>query len=215
MRLTIFGATGMVGKRLVQLALHHHTVVAFARHVDELIDADHRNPLLIAQKGYIFDKKEVAKAIKNSDAVLSVLGGAFNGADKTRSMGMKNIIEQMELAGIKRLVALGGLGVLNSSDDTLLIEEENYPEEFKPVGLEHLAAFRLLESSTLDWSFFCSPNIIDADQTGLYNLSVNVPPEPNTYAIKAGDLAMAMLDAVEKGRFIGERVGITQIVSSE
>jgi putative NADH-flavin reductase len=75
--------------------------------------------------------------------------------------------------------------------------------------MEHLAAFHLLESSTLDWSFFCPPNIIDADTTGLYQTSTNFPPEPNSYTINAGDLAMAMLDAGLKGTFIKERVGIS------
>ncbi|MBR2647759.1 MAG: NAD(P)-dependent oxidoreductase [Sediminibacterium sp.] len=209
MRVTVFGATGMVGKRIVQLALHKGIeVVAFGRNVETLIDADNRNKLLTAQKGYIFDAKDVAKSIKGSHIVFSVLGGAFDGSDKTRSLGIKNIIGQMEATDIKRIVALGGLGVLNATDDHLLIEAEGYPEEYKPVGMEHLQAFRLLESSSLDWSFFCPPNIIDADETGLYRTSINFPPEPNTYKINAGDLAMAMLDTGLKGDFIKERVGI-------
>ncbi|MCA6438674.1 MAG: NAD(P)H-binding protein [Chitinophagaceae bacterium] len=209
MRITVFGATGMVGKRIVQLALHKEIeVVAFGRNVEALIDADNRNKLLTAQKGYIFEAKDVAKSIKGSNIVFSVLGGAFDGADKTRSLGIKNIIAQMEATGIKRIVALGGLGVLNATDDQLLIDTEGYPEEYKPVGMEHLQAFRFLESSLLDWSFFCPPNIIDADETGLYRTRINFPPEPNTYKINAGDLAMAMLDAGLKGEFIRERVGI-------
>jgi putative NADH-flavin reductase len=209
MRITVFGATGMVGKRIVQLALHKEIeVVAFGRNVETLIDADNRNELLTAQKGYIFDAKDVAKSVKGSQIIFSVLGGAFDGADKTRSLGIKNIIAQMEAASIKRIVALGGLGVLNATEDQLLIDTEGYPEEYKPVGIEHLQAFRLLESSQLDWSFFCPPNIINEDETGLYRTHVNFPPEPNTYKINAGDLAMAMLDAGLQGAFIKERVGI-------
>jgi uncharacterized protein len=210
MRITVFGATGMVGKRLVQLALHQQIeVVAFGRNVETLIDADNQNKLLTAQKGYIFDQKDVAKSLKGTDIVFSVLGGAFDGADKTRSVGIKNIISQMQSTDLKRIIALGGLGVLNATNDQLLIDTEGYPEAYKPVGMEHLAAFHLLESSTLDWSFFCPPNIIDADTTGLYQTSTNFPPEPNSYTINAGDLAMAMLDAGLKGTFIKERVGIS------
>jgi putative NADH-flavin reductase len=212
MHITVFGATGQVGKRVVQQALNRgYIVTAFGRNVEGLIDQDNRNEKLIARKGYIFDAKDVSNALKDADAVVSVLGGAFDGSDKSRSLGIKNIITQMEAKGIKRIVALGGLGILSANDETLLIETENYPEEFKPVGMEHLKAYEFLLASTLDWTFYCPPNIIDADETGLFITSTNFPPEPNTYKINAGDIALSMLNAIEKKEFIKERVGITQL----
>jgi uncharacterized protein len=212
MHITVFGATGQVGKRIVQQALNRgYTVTAFGRNVESLIDADKRNEKLIARKGYIFDAKDVSNALKDSDAVVSVLGGAFDGSDKSRSLGIKNIITQMEAKGISRIVALGGLGILNASDETLLIESENYPAEFKPVGMEHLKAYEFLQASSLDWTFYCPPNIIDADETGLFITNINYAPEPNSYKINAGDLALSMLNSIEKKEFIKERVGIAGI----
>ncbi|MEI6263554.1 MAG: NAD(P)H-binding protein [Sphingobacteriia bacterium] len=212
MHITVFGATGQVGKRIVQQALNRgYTVTAFGRNVESLIDTDNRNEKLIARKGYIFDAKDVANALKDADAVISVLGGAFDGSDKSRSLGIKNIIAQMEAKGIHRIVALGGLGILNATEDSLLIDSENYPEEFKPVGMEHLKAYEFLLASTLDWSFYCPPNIIDADETGLFITSSNYAPDPNSYKINAGDLALSMLNSVSKNEFINERVGISQI----
>ncbi len=212
MHITVFGATGQVGKRIVQQALNRgYTVTAFGRNVESLIDTDNRNEKLIARKGYIFDAKDVANALKDADAVISVLGGAFDGSDKSRSLGIKNIITQMEAKGIHRIVALGGLGILNATEDSLLIDSENYPEEFRPVGMEHLKAYEFLLASTLDWSFYCPPNIIDADETGLFITNSNYAPNPNLYKINAGDLALSMLNAVSKNEFINERVGISQI----
>ena len=66
MNITIFGATGQVGKRIVQMALNQgHHVTAFGRNVESLIDRDNTNELLTAQKGYLFNEKDVAKAIEN------------------------------------------------------------------------------------------------------------------------------------------------------
>jgi putative NADH-flavin reductase len=212
MHITVFGATGQVGKRLVQQALNRgYTVTAFGRNVESLIDADNRNDKLIARKGYIFDAKDVSKALNGADAVISVLGGSFDGSDKSRSLGIKNIIAQMEAKGIKRLIALGGLGILNATEETLLINSEEYPEEYKPVGMEHLKAFEFLQASALDWTFYCPPNIIDADETGLFITSINFAPEPNSYKINAGDIALSMLNAIEKKEFIKERVGIAEL----
>ena len=65
MRITVFGATGQVGKRIVRQALAlGHQVTAFGRNVDSLIDADIRNDNLLAVKGYVFDAGDVFNAVK-------------------------------------------------------------------------------------------------------------------------------------------------------
>ncbi len=74
MIITIFGATGLVGKQLVQQALFRgHTIKAFGRNVFTALDMDEKNLQLI--KGALFDEKDVLSAIKGSDAVLSSFGG--------------------------------------------------------------------------------------------------------------------------------------------
>ena len=110
MNLIVFGATGQVGKQLVQQALFKgHHVKAFGRNVytTGFLQSD---DLQLVQ-GALFDEGEVNKAVKGCDAVLSAIGGASDGSDKTRTLGMKNIIKQMNKAGVKRIVALGGLGL--------------------------------------------------------------------------------------------------------
>ena len=208
MIVTIFGATGMVGKQLVQQALHMgHTVKAFGRNVFTSNLPENNNLHII--QGALFDAKEVMNAVKGSEAVVSVLGGAFDGADKTRSLGMKNIVAQMENADVKRIVAVGGMGVLNAPDDTLLMDDENYPAQFVPVGKEHLKAYEILKASSLDWTFVCPPDLIDADVTGVFTTAANYPPTLNNYKINTGDLAMFMLNELQKNEYIQKRVGIS------
>lgn len=87
----------MVGKHIVRYALSlGHNVKAFGRNVESLIDEDLRNYNLETVKGYVFNEDDVFDAVKGSDAVLSALGGSFDGIDKTRSLGIKNIITQMK-----------------------------------------------------------------------------------------------------------------------
>ncbi|HLD53666.1 MAG TPA: NAD(P)H-binding protein [Sediminibacterium sp.] len=210
MHITVFGATGQVGKRIVQQALNKgYFVTAFGRNVESLIDQDNLNEKLTAQKGYLFDEKDVAKAIDKADVIISVLGGASDGSDKTRSLGIKQIITQMQKKGKKRIIALGGMGVLNAEDNTLLLHADDYPEEYLAVGLEHLKAFELLLESNLDWTFFCPADIHDKDETGIFITSINYAPDPNHFRINAGDLAMAMLKAATNQEYVQQRVGIS------
>lgn len=211
MTVTIFGATGQVGRQLVTHALAKGwKVKAFGRQIEGLLDQDMRNPNLSAVKGYVFDAGDVKKAIQGSDAVLSALGGAMDGSDQTRSLGMKNIVAQMEKYGPKRIVALGGLGVLDNPEGTgPLFEGEDYPKQYVPVAREHFAAYNFLKASMLEWTFICSPDILDAEADGKFETVEEAPAAE--WKINAGNLALCMIQAAASGKFIHHRVGISNI----
>lgn len=199
-----------MGKHVVKQALAKgHTVIAFGRNIESLIDADLDSENLIALRGYVFDEESVYNAVKDSEAVISVLGGGFDGVDKTRSLGIKNIITQMNKAGIKRIVALGNLAVLDASQGTMIIDTPAYPAEFLPVGREHVQALLYLKESDLNWTMVGAPNLLDEPATGKYLTAANHPPSPNAGKINAGNLALFMLSEISKNQFIKERVGIS------
>src|SRR5436309_752154 len=127
MIITVFGATGEVGKRIVQMALASgNKVRAFGRNVEGLIDEDLRNENFTTIKGYVFSNSDTFDAIKGCDVVLSALGGAKDGTDKTRSLGTKNIITQMQKTGVKRIIAVGGSGVLEDDDFGYILNNPKY-----------------------------------------------------------------------------------------
>ncbi|MBV9988458.1 MAG: NAD(P)H-binding protein [Chitinophagaceae bacterium] len=209
MRLTVFGATGMVGRRIVAQALAGgDEVIAFGRNVESLIDKDNRSDQLTAFKGYVFSESDVLQAIEGSDAVVSALGGAIDGTDRSRSLGIKNIIRQMELKGLKRIVALGGIGVLNASDDHYLLDTPGYPAALRAVGQEHMLAYLFLQGSSLDWSFVCPPTIVDEEGSRNYITSADYPPQQGGNEVMAGDLADFMLRELKNDQYLHHRIGI-------
>ncbi len=211
MTVTIFGATGMVGKQLIIHALSKGwNVRAFGRQIDDLMDKELQTDKLTAVKGYLFDAGDVQKALKGCNAVLSAIGGAVDGSDQTRSLGIKNIVAQMEKNGPKRIVAVGSVGVLESEDGNgPRFEQEDYPQEFVPVGREHFAAYMHLKKSSLDWTFMCPPDIHDKEADGKFETT---PEAPATHwEINAGNLALSMVQAVASETFIHQRVGIGNI----
>lgn len=208
MTVTLFGASGQVGRQLVQQCLARGwNVKAFGRNVEWLIDEDLRSEKLVAIRGYVLDGSDVRQALEGSDAVLSALGGGFDGTDKTRSLGMKQIVAQMQKAGIRRIVALGGLGVLPDGKGGFLMDSPDYPPEYVPVGQEHRAAYECLKASGLDWTFFCSVDITPGDADRHYVTAVEAPAGGNQ--VSAGNLADAMAEAIARGTFIRQRIGIS------
>jgi uncharacterized protein len=209
MKITVFGATGQVGVEIIKQGLwRKHNVTAFGRNVFDLKMEDEHLHLF---KGTLFDEEEVLEAVTGTDAVLSAIGGAFDGSDKARSLGIKNIITQMKKAGVKRIIAVGGMGILNADEQTLLIDTPTYPPQYLPVGNEHRKAYEYLQTSELDWTFVCSPDIINEGPTGNYITSKDYPPQPNRFRINAGDLAQFMLNELELNEFIKVRVGISEV----
>jgi uncharacterized protein len=209
MEIVIFGATGQVGRYLVsQALLKGYIVRAYGRNVHELSDVNKQLKLI---KGGVFDDADVFKAISGTSAVFSVLGGAFDGTDKTRSLGIKIIANAMKKAGVNRIIALGGKGVLDSPDGGFLMNAESYPKEYLPVAVEHFKAWETLRDAGLSYTFVCSPDIINKDPTGEFITAANMPPNPDNGKINAGDLALFMLQVQERNEFVDQRVGISII----
>src|SRR6266487_5193154 len=147
MIITVFGATNKVGKRVVQMALaSDNKVRAFGRNMEGLIDEDLRNENFTTIKGYVFSNGDVFDAVSGCDAVVSALVGAVDGADKTRSLGMKNIIAQMQKAGVNRIIAVGDSGVLEDDDFGYILNNPKYPDLYRAVSIEHLKAYEYLKA---------------------------------------------------------------------
>lgn len=208
MTVTIFGATGMVGRELVEQCLEKgYRVRAFGRNVFTAGLRENENLELI--KGALFDEDEVFRAVHGSDVVFSAIGGSPDGTDHARSLGMENIVKQMRKAGAGRIVAVGGMGVLDDGHGGHLLHGPEYPARFKAVGEEHLKAWKTLDGSGLDYTFVCCPDIKDEGATFRYISSADIPPTPNLYRITKGDLASFMIKESEKGEYLRRRVGIS------
>jgi len=210
MIITVFGATGQVGRRIVRGALaQDFKVKAFGRNVESFIDESLRNKNLIPIKGYVFDSHEVLDAVRGSDVVLSALGGSIDTNNKTRSFGIKSIIEQMEKTGVKRIITVGSSAVLRDDDYGFAINDPKYPALYKAVALEHLKAYEYLTASDLNWTIVCCPSITDEDVNGHYITSEDYPPTPNLFTVKAGNVADFIIRELKTNNHLKKRVGIS------
>jgi len=209
MIVAVFGATGMMGKELVKQSLFKdYKVRAYGRNVHTTNFTQSDNLEVI--KGTLFDNSQVLKALRGVDAVLSALGGGADGSDKTRSLGIKSIISQMQIAGVKRIVSIGGVGILpDNSSSKMLMDRPNFHPEYKMVSEEYRSAYYQLRESGLDWTIMAPTEIKEAPPTGDYVVAKDNLPTPDNQFVNSGDLALFMVNELTRNNYLYSRVGIS------
>ncbi|MBU5348244.1 NAD(P)-dependent oxidoreductase [Paenibacillus lautus] len=114
MKIAIIGATGGTGRKVMERALElGHEVVAVARRPEVIPPAER----LIIRQGDVFDEPGMAKAIADTDAVISCIGSPSNFSPGTvMSEGIPNILAACQWTGIKRLVMQSGINLSNGKE---------------------------------------------------------------------------------------------------
>ena len=198
MKLSIFGASSVSGKLLVEKALMAgHEVTAFVRNAAKLEIAHEK---LKVVTGDALNSAQVDDAIKGSDGVLSTLGPKGKpmvmAAESTR-----NIISAMEQHGVKRLVVVSVAGVAVPQDKRgfniigVLIKLL-----LKSVFIDRENQLAILESSTVDWVAVRVPRLTNDAATGSVRAFFG-NPSPSMKVTRA-DLADFMLKQLTENQWL-------------
>ncbi|POY35435.1 hypothetical protein C3K47_15350 [Solitalea longa] len=202
MKIIVFGASGRTGSQILKSALSRNIhVTAFARNPYG-VHVQHQ--LLEIIMGDVLDYEKVHEAIEGHDAVLSALGFVN---PEHQLIGYSNILKAMNNLEIKRIIAVGGMGVLQATADTIISKTYNFPSQFLPISESHYKVYEALEHSKLDFTFVCPPDIIPGDKTGTYQVKTDY--HPGGMSIFSGDLADFMLNEIKDKAFIRKKVGIS------
>jgi len=212
MQLTIFGATGKTGMRLVQQALDAgHAVRAFVRDPAKLSISHDK---LQAVQGDILDAASVDAALSQpADAVLSALG-IFHREPKTDlSDGTANVISAMQKHGIKRLGVVSSLGAGDSAGQGNFLARNLQKFLLSHVLADKERQEQLIMSSGLDWTIVRPPQLTDDDRI-CEKVVAWVGPTPKgarlTWKTSRATVAGFLLKAVAQGSHIGEAVNISE-----
>ena len=204
MRLLIFGATGSVGRLLVEQALaENHIVTAFVRDPTKL-PIKHTN-LHIAQ-GDVLDYPSVEKPMRNQDVVLCSLGAGGKG--DLRAEGTKNIIRAMENTGVKRLICQSTLGAGDSRGNlNFFWKYIMFGMLLKAAYNDHQLQEKYVMQSALDWIIVRPAAFTDGVRTGNYKHGFG--PEANglTLKISRADVADFMLRQLTDNTYLRKAAG--------
>lgn len=206
MKLMVIGATGLVGRRVVAEALARgHEVTALVRQPNPGLDFD--DTLLRYEVGDALDPDSVDRAVTGHDAVISAVGGSS--VDLRRRVA-EVVTRSMEGANVRRLIGVGGAGILQLDEDRLRRDAAQFPRALQPVTADHHAVWQILEQSDLVWTLVCPPLVRDQGAAGSAIVATDTFPEGGLQHVGAGDIATFICDELAAGRHLRRRVGIAE-----
>lgn len=205
MKVALFGATGQLGRRLLADLLDQgHEPIVLVRDPSKLTVALPDENVL---EGDCRDMRAVGKALHGCQAVISALGMADISVPATDlSDCLRAIVHQMPLARIRRLVAIGGAGVLPHPVGGLL-KDHDWPDYLKNVSAEHERQWQILRSANLDWTLVCPAFFHDDEPEATVRVKAEADPGGSDM-VTIENLADFVTDEVTACRFVRQRVGI-------
>ncbi|NGN63851.1 NAD(P)H-binding protein [Streptomyces sp. A7024] len=214
MKLTVFGATGGVGREVVRQALDAgHEVTAVVRDATRLGVPEHPR-LGVVEVRDVTDAEVLTEFVAGRDAVISAIGAPSNAAAKAAPIAgpaLRAITTAMAAAGVRRLAAVSaapvgpvpeGEGVFTRG---VVLPIVRWAFRYAYVDLADME--RVLAASDTDWTVVRPPQLTDKARTGAYR-SVIGGNVRGGRSISRADVADALLAAVADPATVGRAVGV-------
>jgi putative NADH-flavin reductase len=204
MKVVLFGASGMIGSRILdELVRRGHTVTAVARHPEKVKPAAGVN----AVSGDIMDAAGVAALARGADAAISAYSPPQS-EPATLLTAARSLVTGLAEAGVRRLIVVGGAGSLEVAPGVQLVDAPSFPAEWKGIALAHRDVLPVLKQADLDWTYFSPAAFIEPGQrTGNFRLGGTrlVANDRGESKISAEDYAVALVDELEQPRHVRQQ----------
>ncbi|WP_236789118.1 NAD(P)-dependent oxidoreductase [Amycolatopsis sp. GM8] len=219
MKLTIFAATGGIGRQLVEQAVAAgHEVTAVVRNPAKvsapvnIVTADLASP----------DLAVLESAVSGADAVLSGLGARTKAEAGVAGRGTLEMIDAMKATGVRRIAVVSAAPIGTVASPGNPHPPKHDPGEgfvmrnlltpmVKRVLREHYADLAVMEdelrASGLDWTIIRPPQLNDKPLTGRYRTAYGQNLKSGS-KISRADVAHLMLQAIQRPETIQTIMGV-------
>jgi putative NADH-flavin reductase len=204
MRLLVLGASGGVGRRVVATArARGWSVRAQTRDAARVAPAEGVEPV----EADPTDSARVAEIVSGCDAVVFALGVDRLGRTMLFSDATRALIAGMTAAGVRRLVAITGVGAGETRghggwfyDRVIfpLFTRDRYADKDRQEAL--------IRESGLDWVIVRPAPFVSKAGPGPLETHVTIPPELTLTAITRDEAARFVVDQVEGDAFLRQAV---------
>ena len=214
-RITLFGASGTIGSRILDEALQRgHTVTAVVRHPDRLT---RRHPQLTVEAGDATAADDVARHAKDRDAVISAVGGG----DGPGHQALIEPAARALIAGLRtlnpdapRLIVVNGAGSLRTPDGRQVWDAPGLAAFLVQIMHAHGDALSYLRGvDDIAWTALSPAAMITpGERTGSYRTGVDdlLVDEAGDSGISTEDYAVALLDELEHPQHVGRRFTVAR-----
>ncbi|MFI0357508.1 NAD(P)-dependent oxidoreductase [Actinomadura sp. 9N407] len=191
MRITVFGATGNVGRRLVTEArARGHEVTAVSR-----------TPNPGTRTGDAANIDDVIALSAGQDIVISATRPGA-GREKDLVTTTESLLAGLRRTGVRLLLVGGSATLTDPSTGTLVVDAPDFPASWRPIALACAAQLDVVRTETaVDWAYVSPPALIEpGNRTGRYRLGADelVVDADGNSAISMEDFAVALLDEAER-----------------
>jgi putative NADH-flavin reductase len=223
MKLTIFAATGGIGRQLLEQAVDAgHDVTAVVRHPQKLPGKLSGQVHVVSADLAAPDPATLAAAVRGADGVLSGLGPRSKAETGIVARGTQAIVAAMETAGARRIVVVSAapVGTVPSPGrpnppkrdpgDGYLMRHLLNPLIKTVFGQNYADLARMediLRDSDLDWTVVRPPRLTDKPLTGSYRTAHGQNLRRGLVVSRA-DVAHYMLRALQQPETIRQTIGI-------
>ncbi len=202
-----------MGSHIVEeLVNRNQSIKAFARNTDNVLDS--KNVAKVALD--VNDVQALATDLKGADVVVSAFNAGWTNPNiyEDYLKGAKAIEEATKLAGVKRLIVVGGAGSLyvNDQKELQIVDAPDFPEQIKQGALAARDYYNILkQDNELDWTMFSpAPEMhqgTSGERKGTYRLGNDVPVfnAEGRSILSVEDVAVVIADEIENANHIKSR----------
>ncbi len=202
----IFGATGGIGRQLVDQAL------ASGRRVTALVrrpDALEPRPGLDLVVGDVTDPQAVRAALGEADAAIVALGAPAMSKSRVRSEGTATIAAAMAELGLTRMMCVSVYGAAETRRHLpFFLRFVIFPTYLRRPVADHERQEALLAETDLDYTCVRPPNLTDGPVTGAYAHGFSGPTSDVEMYVSRADVAHFILEELEAGDYNRQAVAI-------
>jgi putative NADH-flavin reductase len=191
MRITVFGATGNVGSR----------VVTEARSRGHEVTAVTRRPTPGTRTGDAADIDDVIALSAGQDLVISATRPG-SGRESELVTTTRTLLAGLGRTGVRLLLVGGSATLTDPGTGIRTVDAPDYPAAWRPIGLACADQLDVCRADTgADWAYASPPALIEpGNRTGRYRLGADelVVDADGISAISMEDFAVALLDEAER-----------------
>jgi uncharacterized protein YbjT (DUF2867 family) len=211
MKLTVFGATGKIGREVVRQALDAgHRVTAVVRDAAR-VDINHPALEVVTVPG-LTDPAPLLAALDGSDAAISCVGPRGPRDVTVASTTTRGILAALEASGVRRFVAVSAVPVGPVAEGESWFNRRVQLPLFGTLLRGIYGDLSRMEDeiqrSATDWTVVRPPKLTNKPLTGRYRTVVggNVP---HFRSMSRADTAHAMLAALGNPATVKQAVGVS------